>query len=75
MAKITRMASLEGDWEAMYIDGTLVVEGHTLDMYWIVTNLIGVTVESYDSFSVDMSEDGYARESLSDYSDVELEQS
>lgn len=75
MAKITRIASLEGDWEAMYVDSTLVEQGHTIDMYWIVTNLIGITVESYESFSVDMSEDGYARESLSDYSDDELEQS
>jgi hypothetical protein len=33
--RIERFTSEEGDWEALYVDGRLEVEGHSLDAHQI----------------------------------------
>lgn len=74
MAKITLVSSFDGDWDGLYIDGTLVEQGHSLPAWIVIPLFISHTIESYESFEVDMSEDGYAREFLSDYTEDELEE-
>lgn len=46
MTKVTILSSAQGDWEAMYLDGKLVQEGHSLDPDRLVTNLLQHYVES-----------------------------
>lgn len=53
--KINHVISTDGDWEALYIDGVLKEEGHSLDV-WHVLNAIGL---EFTQHTIDFDSLGY----------------
>lgn len=45
--KINHVQSSDGDWEALYINGVLKVEGHSLDVYQVL-NALGLKFTQHE---------------------------
>lgn len=68
MADVTFVYASTGDWVAMYIDGQLSVEGHSLPTSDIFTDLVGEKIDSFKEFEGnDWTGGGRGYESLSEY--------
>lgn len=73
MAKIDVVHDLEGDWEAVYIDGESVAQNHSVDWaYLLKTHLLGKTIESISIWETDLSDLGWGPSSLSDFEEGAL---
>lgn len=60
--KITYVMNQDGDWEAIYVDGKLAAQGHSLEV-WDVLDALGVKYTSYHNVEVD----GYLPQSEPDW--------
>ena len=69
--KVALVYDSNGDWTAMYLNGVLVDQGHSLSGDRVARRLIGLEVESLDEYEADISElGGWALEKLEDYDDL-----
>ena len=72
MAKVAFVNDEGGDWIAMYFDGELIDEGHSLDSWRILTPLLtrGGTIESLEYFESNFEEFGRGYDTLDEYPDL-----
>lgn len=75
MARVAFVKDEGGDWIAMYINGELVDEGHSLDSWHILTPLVarGESVESLEYFESNFEEIGRGYNTLDEYPDLRPE--
>lgn len=71
MADVTFVYASTGDWVAMYIDGQLSVEGHSLPPSNIFAGLVGEKIDSFKEFECDDWPGGRGHENLSEYGNLE----
>lgn len=68
MAKVSLVTDEEyGDWQALYINGQLVDEAHTLQARDILQAIEGLTIESVELFSIESFPTGRGEPFLNDY--------
>lgn len=68
MAKVSLVTDEEyGDWQALYINGQLVDEAHTLQARDILQAIEGLTIESVELFSIESFPTGRGEPCLNDY--------
>lgn len=72
MAKVTVVFDEGGDWEALYVDGILVDETHSLSIQRVLDTLVGKTVDDVEYFEFDFEHSNAGRgfETLEKYSDL-----
>jgi hypothetical protein len=58
---IILIKDVSGDWEALYVNGKLAEEGHSLDITNVLMLLVGSTVRSYYSFEYDFAYSGIGK--------------
>lgn len=73
MARVSFVNDRGGDWVAMYIDGELVEESHSLDPWHILTPLVGKQVTTLEFFESDFEEFGRGYNTLDEYTDFDEE--
>lgn len=73
MARVSFVNDRGGDWVAMYIDGELVEESHSLSPWHILTPLVGKEVTTLEFFESDFEEFGRGYDTLEEYTDLEQE--
>lgn len=70
MAEVVLVHDEGGDWIAMYVNGYLKDEGHSLSEDRVLEILVGETVESLNNFSLDFQEIGKGYQTLDEYGDT-----
>ena len=70
MADIALVHDEGGDWIAMYVDGELVDESHSLSEDTVVSHLVGKTVDSLTNYEFDFLEIGRGYDTLAEYTDL-----
>jgi hypothetical protein len=73
MTKITVVKDEGGDWEAVYFDGKVQAQTHSVDyVYSILPLLVEQNIESIEVFEADLAERGWAPNTLDEFEDGEL---
>jgi hypothetical protein len=70
MSTIVLVKDTEGDWEALYVDQSLVAEGHSLAAFMVLDALQGKTVDVFAEAEVDFSDYGKGPALLSGFDNL-----
>jgi len=70
MADVVLVNDIGGDWIAMYVDGKIVREGHSLSESTVIDLLLGKSVDSFTEYGYDFEEIGLGYETLDEYTDL-----
>lgn len=66
------VSDIQGDWEAVYANGRLVLENHSVSAAELGVKLVGVTVSEFEHLTSPFSQLGRGLPLLSDYTDLAL---
>lgn len=71
MSILTLVSDTQGDWEALYLDGSLIEEGHRIPAFQFGSAVAGHTIERFDEAESDFQEGmGKGYPHLSEYEDL-----